>query len=62
MKRAKKEKPISDELIDELLKQGRTAEDVNGPLKQLTKAVLERAGITVARCAVPDGIHDRCHP
>ena len=43
MKREKKEKPISDELIDELLKQGRTAEDVNGLLKQLTKAVLERA-------------------
>jgi putative transposase len=43
MKREKKEKPISDELIDELLKQGRTAEDINGLLKQLTKAVLERA-------------------
>ena len=43
MKREKKEKPISEELIDELLKQGRTAEDVNGLLKQLTKAVLERA-------------------
>ena len=43
MKREKKEKPISDELIDGLLKQGRTAEDVNGLLKQLTKAVLERA-------------------
>jgi putative transposase len=43
MKREKKEKPISDELIDELLKKGRTAEDVNGLLKQLTKAVLERA-------------------
>ena len=43
MKREKEEKPISDELIDELLKQGRTAEDVNGLLKQLTKAVLERA-------------------
>jgi putative transposase len=43
MKREKKEKAISDELIDGLLKQGRTAEDVNGLLKQLTKAVLERA-------------------
>jgi putative transposase len=43
MKREKKEKPISDELIDKLLEQGRTAEDVNGLLKQLTKAVLERA-------------------
>src|SRR5215469_14881062 len=38
-----KPKPISDKLIDELLKNGRTAEDVNGLLKQLTKAVLERA-------------------
>src|SRR5580698_7549723 len=43
MRRETKEKPISDELIDELLKQGRTAEDGNGLLKQLTKAVLERA-------------------
>ena len=43
MKRQKQEKPISDELIDGLLKQGRTAEDINGLLKQLTKAVLERA-------------------
>lgn len=39
----KQEKPISDELIDELLKKGRTAEDVHGLLKELTKAVLERA-------------------
>jgi putative transposase len=43
MKRQKQEKPISDELIDGLLKQGRTAEDVNALLKQLTKAVVERA-------------------
>jgi len=43
MKREKQEKPISDELIDEILKQGRTAEDINGLLKQFTKAVLERA-------------------
>jgi putative transposase len=43
MKNQKPEKPISDELIDELLKQGRTADDVNGLLKQITKAVLERA-------------------
>lgn len=43
MKREKQAKPISDELIDEILKQGRTAEDVNGLLKQFTKAVLERA-------------------
>jgi putative transposase len=44
MKRPKKEKPVRDELIDELLKQGgRKPEDVNNLLKQLTKAVLERA-------------------
>jgi putative transposase len=43
MKREKPKKPISDELVDELLKQGRTAEDVNGLLQQITKAVLERA-------------------
>src|SRR5947208_16337999 len=43
MKAQKATKPISDELIDELLKKGRTAEDVNGLLQQLTKAVLERA-------------------
>jgi putative transposase len=43
MKRPKKEKPISDEVIDELLKQGRKPEDVNKLLKELTKAVLERA-------------------
>jgi len=43
MKKQKQEKPISDELIDGLLNQGRTAEDVNALLKQLTKAVLERA-------------------
>jgi len=43
MKREKQEKAISDELIDGMLKQGRSAEDVNALLKQLTKAVLERA-------------------
>lgn len=43
MKRQKPEKPISDQEIDELLKRGRTAEDVNSLLKQITKAVLERA-------------------
>jgi putative transposase len=43
MKREKQAKAISDELIDEMLKQGRTAEDVNGLLKRFTKAVLERA-------------------
>lgn len=43
MKQQKQEKPISDELIDGLLKQGRKPEDINGLLKQITKAVLERA-------------------
>jgi putative transposase len=43
MKTQKKEKPISDELLDKMLSQGRTAEDINGLLKQFTKAVLERA-------------------
>jgi putative transposase len=44
MARQKEEKPFSDELIDELLKQGsRKPEDVNALLKQFTKAVVERA-------------------
>src|ERR1700733_3640696 len=43
MKKQKEEKPVSDELLDKMLEQGRTAEDVNALLKRLTKAVLERA-------------------
>lgn len=43
MGRQKQEKAVSDELIDELLKQGRKPEDVHALLKQLTKAVVERA-------------------
>ncbi len=43
MKKTKQASPISDELIDEWLKQGRTPEDVNGLLKQFTKQVVERA-------------------
>ena len=46
MKKAKQvrtAKPVSDELIDEWLKQGRKPEDVKGLLQQITKAVLERA-------------------
>ena len=43
MKVEKQEKAISDEMIEGLLKEGATAEDINGLLKQLTKAVLERA-------------------
>ena len=43
MARQKQEKPVSDALIDELLKQGRKPEDVQALLKQLTKAVVERA-------------------
>lgn len=43
MKNQKAEKPISDEAIDKMLEQGRSVEDVSALLKQLTKAVLERA-------------------
>jgi len=43
MKREKPVKPVSDELIDQWLKEGRKPEDVNDLLKQITKAVLERA-------------------
>jgi putative transposase len=43
MKRQTQAKPISDELIDTLLTQGQTADDINGLLKQLTKSLLERA-------------------
>ena len=43
MERQRQKDPTRDQLIDKLLEQGRTAEDVNGLLKQLTKAVLERA-------------------
>jgi putative transposase len=43
MKKQKEEKAISDEVIDRMLEQGRSAEDVNALLKQFTKAVLERA-------------------
>jgi putative transposase len=43
MKRQKQAKPISDELIDGLLKKGTSPEDVKGLLQQITKAVLERA-------------------
>src|SRR5438477_5537777 len=43
MKKQKEANPISDEQIDEFLKQGRTADDVNALLKQLTKAIVERA-------------------
>ena len=42
-KQVKTVKPVSDELIDEWLKQGRKPEDVQGLLQQITKAVLERA-------------------
>ncbi len=44
MKKPKAEKPFSDALLDELLStQGRKPEDIQGLLKQITKAVLERA-------------------
>jgi len=43
MKREKPAKPISDELIDQWLKDGRKPEDINDLLRQITKSVLERA-------------------
>lgn len=43
MKRIKKEKVFSDELIDGMLKDGHSTDDVKSLLRQLTKAVLERA-------------------
>jgi len=43
MKREKPSKAVSDELVDQWLKEGRKPEDVNDLLKQITKAVLERA-------------------
>jgi putative transposase len=43
MKKTKAATPVSDELIDEWLKQGRKPEDVHGLLKQLTKMIVERA-------------------
>lgn len=43
MKREKPAKPVSDELIDQWLQEGRKPEDVHDLLKQITKAVLERA-------------------
>jgi putative transposase len=43
MARQKTPKPFSDELLDEFLEGRRTPEDVNALLKQLTKAVVERA-------------------
>jgi putative transposase len=43
MARQKASKPFSDEQLDEWLKGKRTPEDVNGLLKELTKAIVERA-------------------
>jgi putative transposase len=43
MKKTKQPAPVSDELIDTWLKQGRKPEDVHGLLRQLTKLVVERA-------------------
>ncbi|MDP9169254.1 MAG: IS256 family transposase [Acidobacteriota bacterium] len=43
MAKEKAAKVVSDELIDEWLKEGRKPEDVHGLLKQITKAVVERA-------------------
>ena len=43
MRKPKEEKPVSDELIDQWLQQGRKPEDVQGLLREITKAILERA-------------------
>jgi putative transposase len=43
MKKTRQEAPVSDELMDAWLKQGRTPEDVNGLVKQITKRLVERA-------------------
>lgn len=43
MKKTKQAWPVSDELIDEWLKQGRKPEDVQGLLRQFTKQVVEWA-------------------
>ena len=43
MKTTKQIAPVSDELIDAWLKQGRKPEDVNGLVKQFTRRVVERA-------------------
>jgi putative transposase len=43
MAKAKAAGPVSDELIDEWLKAGRKPEDLNDLLKQITRAVVERA-------------------
>ena len=43
MKRQKQEQLINEDQIDRWLKDGRKPEDVNSLLKQITKAVLERA-------------------
>jgi putative transposase len=43
MKKEKAEKAVSDEFIDRLLENGRKPEDIQNLLKQLSKAVLERA-------------------
>ena len=42
-KQTKKTNPVSDEVLDGLLKDYRTADGINGLLKQFTKAVVERA-------------------
>jgi putative transposase len=43
MKRANEEKPFSDELIDKLLQERSKPEDLQDLLKQITRAVVERA-------------------
>jgi putative transposase len=43
MKKTQQLAPVTDEQIDEWLKQGRKPEDVNGLMQQFTKRVVERA-------------------
>ena len=43
MKKQQEGQPVTDEMIDRWLKNGRKPEDVQGLLQQITKAVLERA-------------------
>jgi len=58
MGRQKAEKPFSDEQLDEWLKAGRTPGDVNNLLKQLTKAVVERAMQGEMKSHLGYGKHD----
>ena len=58
MARQRAEKVFSDEQLDEWLKAGRTPGDVNNFLKQLTKAVVERAMQGEMKAHLGYGKHD----